>query len=64
LRAGVIEPFAIDPMFAPLTYPSDSISRVNSDIDSIQLPARLPSQFGDQVFKYKRVLMAIFWPAF
>jgi hypothetical protein len=60
---GEIEPCAIDAVFAPVTYPSDSISRLNSDIDSIQLPASLPSQFGDQVFKYKRVLMAIFWPS-
>jgi hypothetical protein len=60
---GEIESFAIDPMFAPVTYHSDSISRVNSGIDSIQLPASLPSQFGDQVFKYKRALMAIFWPS-
>jgi hypothetical protein len=50
----------IGPVFAPVTTLSDSISRLNSDIDSIQLPANLPSQFGDQVFKYTPVLMAIF----
>jgi hypothetical protein len=60
---GEIEPFASDSMFAPVSLPSDSISRVNSGIDSIQPPASLPSQFGDQVFKYKRALMAIFWPS-